>query len=77
MMGAPVVPSGKTWSIKLMQLVFAFFSLILLQTYTANLAAMLTVQPLTQPITTFEGLSMDEYALVMSLERDVVPRLLF
>ena len=60
MMGSPVVPSGKTWSIKLMQLVFAFFSLILLQTYTANLAAMLTVQPLSQPITTFEGLSMDE-----------------
>ena len=60
MMGAPVVPSGGTWSLKLMQLVFAFFSLILLQTYTANLAAMLTVQPLSQPIATIQALLMDQ-----------------
>ena len=48
-MGAPSVPTGSSWSHKILQLAFAFFSLVLLNTYTAGLAALFTVQTLHQP----------------------------
>ena len=62
-MGAPVVPAGGSWSIKVLQLAFAFFGLVLLQSYTANLAAMLTVQPLSHIATSFEDFAILPYAL--------------
>ena len=57
LMGAPVSPLGGAWSVKILQLVWALFGLILLNTYTANLAAILTVQPLSHIATSFEGLA--------------------
>ena len=62
LMGAPVVPMGGSWSIKQLQLAFGFFGLVLLQSYTANLAAMLTVQPLSHVATSFESFATLPYA---------------
>ena len=50
MMGAPCVPQGSSSSHRFLQLAWAFFCLVLLNTYTAGLAALFTVHQLTQPI---------------------------
>ena len=50
MMGAPCVPQGSSWAHRFLQLAWAFFSLVLLNTYTAGLAALFTVQQLTQKL---------------------------
>ena len=57
LMGAPTVPNGSSWSHRILQLAFAFFSLVLLNTYTAGLAAQLTVQALYQPLQTLGDLA--------------------
>ena len=56
-MGAPTVPNGSSWSHRILQLAFAFFSLVLLNTYTAGLAAQFTVQALYQPLQTLGDLA--------------------
>lgn len=57
MMGAPCVPQGSSWSHRFLQLAWAFFSLVLLNTYTAGLAALFTVQSLTQTFNSLEAVA--------------------
>lgn len=57
MRGSPIVPSGSSWSLIYLQLAWAFFCLVLLNTYTAGLAANFTVHQLTQPLKSLQDLN--------------------
>ena len=50
-MGAPTVPNGSSWSHRILQLAFGVFCVVLVNTYPASLASLLTVQNLSTPIT--------------------------
>lgn len=50
MVNSPLLPRGRSWSIRILQLAFGFFCTVVVNTYTASLASLLTVQNLSKPI---------------------------
>ena len=48
---SPFLPRGRSWSVRILQLAFGFFCVVVVNTYTASLASLLTVQNLSTPIT--------------------------
>ena len=48
---SPFLPRGRSWSVRILQLAFGFFCVVIVNTYTASLASLLTVQNLSTPIT--------------------------
>jgi Ligand-gated ion channel len=43
-LGQMPLPKSRSWAVRLMCIVYGFFSLIIIASYTANLAAFLTVR---------------------------------
>ena len=62
MVNAPLLPRGKSWSTRILQIAFGFFCTVVVNTYTASLASLLTVQNLSQPISSLLDL-LRAYAL--------------
>ncbi len=52
-------PHTKSWSVKLLFIAWAIFSVIMMTSYTANLTAHLTVAQLTTQINSLRDLSLD------------------
>lgn len=50
MVNAPPLPRGRSWAVKILQIAFGFFCTVIVNTYTASLASLLTVQNLSPPI---------------------------
>ena len=50
MVNAPLLPRGRSWSTRILQIAFGFFCVVVVNTYTAALASLLTVENLSRPI---------------------------